>query len=151
MVPIVTLGYLFDGIYINFLAPVTLAEKSEYVAYAAALGALVNIGTNLLWIPRWGMMGAAFATLAAYASMALFLYFLGRKLYPIPYEWKRLLHLAGVVFLILAFAHGMGLGVGEGRLGLRLGLLALFPAALYFTGFFNEEEKIALKKLFSAR
>ena len=121
------------------------------MAYAAALGALVNIGTNLLWIPRWGMMGAALATLAAYAAMALFLYFLGRKLYPIPYEWKRLLHLAGVVFLILAFAHGMGLGVGEGRLGLRLGLLALFPAALYLTGFFNEEEKTALKKLFLAR
>jgi O-antigen/teichoic acid export membrane protein len=146
LVPIVTLGYLFDGIYINFLAPVTLAEKSEYVAYAAALGALVNIGTNLLWIPRWGMRGAAFATLAAYASMALFLYFLGRKLYPIAYEWERLLHLAGLVFLILVFAHGMGLGVGEGHLALRLSLLALFPAALYLTGFFNEEEKAALRK-----
>jgi hypothetical protein len=67
---------------------------------------------------------------AAYASMALFLYFLGRKLYPIAYEWKRLLHLAGLVFLILVFAHGMGLGVGEGHLALRLSLLALFPAAL---------------------
>ncbi len=147
LVPVVTLGYLFDGIYINFLAPVTLAEKSEYVAYAAALGAAVNVGTNLLWIPRWGMMGAAFATLAAYASMAAFLFLLGRRLYPVPYEWKRLLHLSGIVALILVLAHSLGIGVNEGRLGLRVVLLLLFPATLYLTGFFNEEEKRTFKKL----
>ena len=147
LVPVVTLGYLFDGIYINFLAPVTLAEKSEYVAYAAALGALVNVGTNLLWIPRWGMMGAAFATLAAYASMAAFLFLLGRRLYPIPYEWKRLLHLSGIVAAIFMAAKSMGLVVGEGRLTLRVFLFLSFPVSLYLTGFFNQEEKFAFKKM----
>ncbi len=147
LVPVVTLGYLFDGIYINFLAPVTLAEKSEYVAYAAALGALVNVGTNLLWIPRWGMMGAAFATLAAYAAMAAFLFLLGRRLYPIPYEWKRLLHLSGLVAAILIAAKLLGVGVGEGHLGLRIFFLVSFPAGLCLTGFLNQEEKSAFKKM----
>ncbi|MBI3552460.1 MAG: oligosaccharide flippase family protein, partial [Elusimicrobia bacterium] len=71
IVPVVTLGYLFNGVYINMLVGPTLAKRSEFVAYATALGAIVNIGANLLWIPRWGMMGAAAATLAAYAAMAM--------------------------------------------------------------------------------
>ena len=148
IVPVVTLGYLFDGIYINFLAPVTLAEKSEYVAYATGFGALINIVTNFLWIPRWGMMGAAAATLAAYAGMAIFLYVLGRKLYPVHYEWRRLFHVAGVVVAILLAARLLGIAeVGSDRLALRFFLLAAFPAGLFLTGFFNEEEKRALKRL----
>lgn len=150
IVPVVTLGYLFDGIYINFLAPVTLAEKSEYVAYATGLGALINVVTNFFWIPLWGMMGAAAATLAAYAGMAAFLYILGRRLYPIDYEWKRLFHIAGMAALILAAAHLSGIGVvGSDHLIPRFFLLAAFPAGLFLTGFFNEEEKRAFKRVSS--
>jgi O-antigen/teichoic acid export membrane protein len=35
-------------------------------------GALVNILLNLILIPKMGMMGAAIATLVAYASSAFF-------------------------------------------------------------------------------
>jgi O-antigen/teichoic acid export membrane protein len=146
IVPVVTLGYLFDGVYINFLAPVTLAEKSEYVAYATGFGALINIVANLFWIPRWGMMGAAAATLAAYAGMAVFLYILGRRLYPVHYEWKRLFHVAAIVAAILVVARAMGISVVANHLALRFLLLMAFPLGLYLTGFFYEEERLALKR-----
>lgn len=152
IVPVVTLGYLFDGIYINFLAPVTLAEKSEYVAYATGLGALVNVVTNFFWIPCWGMMGAAAATLAAYGAMAIFLYVLGRRLYPVDYEWRRLFHIAVVIAAILGVARLSGLGVtGTHHWLMRFFLLAAFPAGLFLTGFLNEEEKNGLKRLIFSR
>src|SRR3989338_684068 len=90
IVPVVTLGYLFNGIYVNLLAAPAFAQRSELIAYATTLGASVNVGANLLWIPSWGMMGAAAATLAAYMAMAASLLLMGRKVYPIPYEYRRL-------------------------------------------------------------
>jgi O-antigen/teichoic acid export membrane protein len=92
VVPLVTLGYLFNGLYVNFLAPVTIAKRTGLVAWATAAGAAANIAANLLLIPRLGMMGAAWATLLAYVVMAGLMWASGRKLYAVPYEWRRLLH-----------------------------------------------------------
>lgn len=53
-----------------------LAEGYTLLSLARALaGALVNIVLNIWWIPQYGMIGAAYATLVAYASTALFVIF----------------------------------------------------------------------------
>lgn len=39
------------------------------------LGAMINIALNILWIPDFGMAGAAYATVVAYASSAMFVIF----------------------------------------------------------------------------
>lgn len=53
-----------------------LAEGYTFLSLIRALlGALVNIGLNILWIPKYGMIGAAYATLLAYACTALFVIF----------------------------------------------------------------------------
>lgn len=45
-----------------------VAENMTAVAfYRTALGAIVNIGLNFLFIPHWGVVGAAYATLISYA------------------------------------------------------------------------------------
>ena len=145
LVPVVAVGYIFNGIYINMLAPVTLAKRSERVAYATALGALVNIGANLLWIPRWGMLGAAWATLAAYAAMAAALYLMGRKLFPIPYERGRLGLTLGAGLASFAAARALGLTMAADRLPARLAVLALFPVALLAAGFLDADERALIR------
>lgn len=144
IVPVVTLGYLFNGFYINFLAPVTIAKRSELVAYATLVGAVVNVATIFWWVPKWGMMGAALATLVAYVGMACSLYLMGRKLYPIPYEWGRLLHAAAALALVCVAARALGVGVNVGRDATRLALLLSFPAGLVLTGFLRPDERTAL-------
>lgn len=146
LVPVVTLGYLFNGVYVNMLPCVTLAKRSDLVAYAAALGAIVNVGANFLWIPRWGMMGAAWATLAAYAAMALALHLMGRRLYPIPYETNRLAAAAATTVAVLAAARALGLSMEPDRLLARLGLLLAFPLALAALGFLDADERAALRR-----
>lgn len=39
------------------------------------VGALINIGLNLVWIPKYGIAGAAYATLVAYAVATFFIVF----------------------------------------------------------------------------
>lgn len=149
IVPIVLLAYLFNGAYVNFLAPVTLAKRSELVAYATGAGALVNVALNFLLIPIWGILGAALATLAAYAAMAGVLHQMGRAVYPIDYEYRRLAHIGicfGVLSIAAYFLSG-SMGTGAGWALARLGLWLGFPALLFATGFFNPEERLAARRI----
>ncbi len=95
IVPLVLLGYLFHGIYFNFAAGIYIEEKTKYLPYVSGLGAIVNVVVNLLLIPVWGILGAAFATFASYFVMAIGLYYFANKVYPVKYEW-------GKIFVILA-------------------------------------------------
>ncbi|HVU25131.1 MAG TPA: flippase [Opitutus sp.] len=45
-------------------------KLTRFALLATSLGAAVNVGLNGLWIPRWGAMGAAWATLVSYALSA---------------------------------------------------------------------------------
>jgi O-antigen/teichoic acid export membrane protein len=144
----VTLGYLFHGIHVNLLAPVTLAKRTDLVAGATMIGPAVSISSNFLLIPRWGLMGAASATLLAYLAMSAALFLIARRVYPVGYEYRRLGHLAACLTLSLAafWAWGRPSEPFQG-LALRLGLLLSYPALLLVTGFFDGEELSGLKAL----
>ena len=90
IVPIVLLAYVFNGFYINFLAGIQIQKKTQYMPLVSGLGAIVNVLANFLLIPELGMLGAAYATLLAYLSMAIFQYFLSQKFYKIHYEWRKI-------------------------------------------------------------
>ena len=54
-----------------------LAEGHTNILFIRSfIGAIVMIGLNMLWIPVYGMIGAAYATLIAYASSAFFVLFI---------------------------------------------------------------------------
>ena len=90
------------------------------------------------------MTGAAVATLLAYVCMAGALYAMGRRVYPIPYEFGRLAHL-GVCLAALAFVfHRL-----PHPMAVKLLLLAAFPISLLATGFFAKDELRALRSAFS--
>ncbi|MGV3764436.1 flippase [Parapedobacter sp.] len=76
--PILTV-HIWAGVFM-FLYVATgqylLAEGYTRISLARAVaGAVINIGLNSWWIPEYGMIGAAYATLATYASTALFVIF----------------------------------------------------------------------------
>src|SRR3546814_4673071 len=53
-----------------------LAEGYTRISLGRSVtGAVINIGLNSWWIPEYGMIVAAYATLATYASTALFVIF----------------------------------------------------------------------------
>ncbi len=151
IVPVVLAGYLLNGVYYNFLAAPTLARKTGLVAWSAAAGAAVNIAANFLLIPRWGIMGAAWATCAAYFAMAALLYFLSRGLRPIPYEWGRLALISGWTALLFWAGGPVGAALGAWAWLGKLGLLAAFPAGLAAAGFLNPEEARALWTMLRSR
>ncbi len=152
VVPIVLIGYLFNGAYYNFMPQIYLPKRTDLLIWVTLLGAGTNVIANLLLIPSTGMLGAAWATLLAYFAMALGIFLLGRRLYPIPYEWKRIS--LATVFLTLVWGgvtlcHKIMPQLSWNSWSLiRLGALAAYPLLLWFSGFFHHEELQALRSAF---
>lgn len=85
VVPILLLANLFLGIYYNLSVWFKITDRTHYGTWIAASGASVTLLANFLLIPYLGYVGSALATLAAYFTMAVVCYILGRRFYPIPY------------------------------------------------------------------
>lgn len=151
IIPVVLFAYIFQGMYTNFIAGIYIKERNKVLPYITGLGALVNVGFNILLIPRIGIMGGAIATLVAYAVMAAAIYRESIKVYPVAYEWGRV----GKLFLIVCSCYGIERalvlgGVVTASLSvflLRLGLSAGAAIALHFSGFFSHREKEYLRSL----
>ncbi len=61
-----------------------LARQSRWLVITSTVAALANVVLNLLLIPRYGILGAAWATLAAFAVAALASGVFGRNAFSMP-------------------------------------------------------------------
>ncbi len=148
IVPIILLGYLFNGMYVNFMAGIYIEKKTSHLPYITGIGAAINVVINLILIPKYGMFGAAWATFFAYAGMAIAIYLVAQHFYPVRYELGRLLKIGIALTIVIVghtFRHMLFPGVHEqlfkiaGLVSFFLMLLLLrFPAA---------EEKNFLKRI----
>jgi len=138
IVPLILFGYLFNGLYVIFTAGIYIEEKSIYIPLITGIGAAVNIGVNFLLIPVWGLMGAAFATFAAYLVMAGGLYIVTQKFYKIEYEIAKLtkifiaILIVGGIYYYLYYTNHLFLIY-------KFILLIFFSAFIYFFVFEKKE------------
>lgn len=100
IVPIVLLANLFVGIYHNLAVWYKLTDKTRYGMYFSLIGALVTIILNIWFIPIMGIMASAWATLAAYACMAIISYFVGKKYYYVKYDLRKMGSYLGAASII---------------------------------------------------
>jgi O-antigen/teichoic acid export membrane protein len=91
VVPILLLANLFLGAYYNLSIWYKLTDKTRLGALVSIVGALITLILNYLWIPHFGYVGSAWATLICYFSMAAISFFLGQHYYPVPYRTQRIL------------------------------------------------------------
>lgn len=104
IVPIVLSAKLFLGLFYNLSVWYKLTNKTLYGGLIALAGAFITIGMNVLLIPRYGFVGSAWANFSAYLSMLILSYFWGRKIFPVPYDIKKILFLS-VLAASLYFIH----------------------------------------------
>jgi len=114
----------------------------------AAVGALVvNVALNLALVPPLGIEGAALALVGSYLVVLGLMYVFTQRLFPVLYEWGRLLRVVLTVAALVGLAE---LAVPtEGALGLllRIALFTAYPLLLWVTGFFSAEEREWLGRL----
>ena len=103
--PLLLFGYVSLGIYMNLSVWYKLSDQTKYGFYISGIGALLTIVLNVIFIPRYSYMAAAWVSLIAYASMMVLSYIWGQKNYPIPYNLKKNLSyiITSLIIVYLSF------------------------------------------------
>ncbi len=100
VVPILLLANVFFGVYINQSIWYKLSNQTRFGAYIAIAGAILTIAINVIFIPSYGYMASAWATMIVYAFQMVMSYVLGQRYYPIKYNLRKFfLYLGLAIFL----------------------------------------------------
>jgi len=91
IVPIVSMGYLLYGVYVNHSIWYKLNDLTMFGIYITLAGAVVTVLINVLLIPSYGYMASAWAHIASYGTMIIMSFIFAEKRYKINYNMKRLL------------------------------------------------------------
>lgn len=98
IVPIILIANLLLGIFYNLSVWYKLTDKTRYGALIAFIGAIITIILNLLLVPKYGYLGAAWAHLSCYFTMVVLSYIGSQKFYKINYDLRNIF-----LYFIIAF------------------------------------------------
>lgn len=104
IVPVVSMGYLLYGIFVNLSVWYKINDLTRYGAILTLGGALITVVINLAFVPVYGYKASAWAHVACYGSMVIASYFLGRRYYAVPYQTIRILFYLLTAIIIVLFA-----------------------------------------------
>jgi O-antigen/teichoic acid export membrane protein len=148
VVPLIALAYVALGLESHFTTGILYRKKTIWSTYISILSLGIILGWNYIFVPRYGLLGAASSNLAGFVVRGILVYTLSQRLYLIPFELRRLAGMfctAGALYLISRI---VGFSSPYLTFAARTGIAALFPLLLYFVGFFNEGEVEFLKQAF---
>ena len=99
VVPIVSMAYLFYGIYVNHSIWYKLNDLTRFGIYITLIGATITVLINVLFIPVYGYMASAWAHVASYGAMIILSFIFAEKRYKVHYNMKKL-----IPYFIMAIA-----------------------------------------------
>jgi O-antigen/teichoic acid export membrane protein len=141
VLPVMLIANILLGIVFNLSMWYKLSGKTRYALTITLLGLGINLLINILFMPVYGYMAAAWGYLFSYLTMVIFSYYLSRRYYPIPYEWKT---------IVLYFTSGIALYLisvvfAPSMLGARIALNTVY--ILGFVAFVLKRENISIQRL----
>jgi O-antigen/teichoic acid export membrane protein len=118
------------------------ARKTQLNWVVTGAGAALNVGLNFWLIPAYGMVGAAISTLAAYVALFVGMTIYAQHVYPVSYQWRRVVTVVGVAVGLNVAARVPHLGLAPSAL-----LVLVYPLCLALTGFYLPVERKRLRRL----
>jgi O-antigen/teichoic acid export membrane protein len=147
-----SLAAVAAGAYTIFSVGFNVMKRMRIVPLLALVGAAVAVGLYFLLIPPFSFRGAAWATAAAFAVLALLVLGVSNLLYPVPWNWRRL----GLAVVAMTGASLLSLGVDSWlsvgpSIPVRIAITVGYPLLLYVSGFFPAGDVAAARRRFRAR
>jgi O-antigen/teichoic acid export membrane protein len=142
VVPLLAFGATAFAGYAVVVIGVGRVRQTQFNWIVAGVGAAVNIGLCAALIPDYGQMGAAIATVVAYAVMFAGMAWNAQRRFPVPYQWRRVLTAMGAAVVLTIVAK-----LEHVSLPFALLLVAGYPLALGLLGFYLPRERKILRRL----
>ncbi len=141
IVPWVLLAYVFTGAYVVFLSGTYLDKRTGMIPVISVAAAVADIIGIVLFVPVFGIVGAAFAVAVAHAVQAVGMYVVSRRYLSVPYEWRRVSILAiwtGAVFAMDRLLEPTPMSLTG--ISLEVGLFAAYLVGLFLLRVVRKEE-----------
>jgi len=150
VVPWIAIGVLCQGFFQLTAIGLNITKRTRTLPAATGAAMVVAIVVNTLLVPRFGMIAAAWTYALSYATLAVVGFILSQRVYPVQYEWPRLLRVAAAA--AAAFGLSVALTPGSWPLVVRFllhGLIVVvaYPAGLAILGFFRAGELSSLLRV----
>jgi len=145
VIPLVSFGLCFHAFYTFFTVGAFIKSKTWLLILSYLPAAVVNIIGNIVFLPKYGYMAAAWVSIVTYFVFAVTAYLSCRGILNIPFEFKRLTFLFLVpcaIYLISSYFNfeNLLLEIFKGA-----AFIMLFVGLLVFGGWFTKGEKEFLK------
>jgi O-antigen/teichoic acid export membrane protein len=96
IMPWIALSGLINGFVLHYVSEAyQLSKRTGLRAGLMAIPALANLALNAILLPRIGLMGAVYSTVACYALALVLLASVSRRLAPLSWPWADFLKVAG--------------------------------------------------------
>ena len=151
IIPPITLCYIIFASESFAIIPIIISKKTERLSAVNLICGLLNIGLNFIFIPRFGINGAVLVTLITFSLKIVSIYFVGAKLYPIPFQWMRLMNIIIIsvcLYLVSIFFAEFSVCL---RFFSKMTLCFLFIPLLWMCGIVNNEEKTEIKQMYAIK
>ena len=144
-IPALAFSSVFFAGFIVVTVGAGRTRRTGFNWIAMTVGAGLNFGLNFWLIPAYGMLGAAYATLAAWIVIMAIRTVSAQKIYPVKYQWRR------VVTALLAAGALTGTGAAfRQSVPLAFALTLAYPLVLAALGFYLPAERKRLRRLLPA-
>ena len=90
ILPVVLGANVLTGVWLNLSFWYKREERTSLAIVVTGSGLVAMLAFGLWLIPLWGYYGAAWARLASESAMVAVSWWLNRRYYPTPYDWRRI-------------------------------------------------------------
>jgi O-antigen/teichoic acid export membrane protein len=147
VIGLVSTAVTLYALYLVLVVILGRTGRTEFNLPAAVGALVVNVVLNLVLVPPLGIVGAGLALVASYLVVLVLMYGFTQRLFPVPYEWGRLLRVTLIVAALVGLAELLVATHGAVGLLIRAGLFAAYPLLLLGSGFFSDEERRWIARL----
>jgi O-antigen/teichoic acid export membrane protein len=143
VVPVVALAYVFYGVGSYLQLGMFLANKTKAIGAVSSVAALLNLSLNYVLIGKFGMLGAAWATLLGFMAIAAGSYWFSQRVFPLNLGLPRV----GMAMLLGAILYGGCAALVSLQssvmfaVAVKTAALLAFPIVVWNAGVLSESEK----------
>jgi O-antigen/teichoic acid export membrane protein len=146
IVPVIALAHIGFAAYMIVAQGILFAMRTRWVPLLTFAAGAVNVGLNVLLIPRYGIMAAAYDTAIGFAVLAVLNAAVAHRMYRIDWEYVRWAKVTVAALVAYAFAQIAGVQPSLPRLGLEVAaMLFVLPLALTALFFWSDAELSLLR------
>jgi O-antigen/teichoic acid export membrane protein len=147
VIPLLLLGVVLLGIQQLLFFILQIPKKTKHISIIIGIAALSNVLINLILIPKYHMMGAAYTTVISFVLAAVLAYLAVQKYYPIQVEHRKILTLF-ILAILLFWGATSATGMANSyQFLVKISAVVLYPVVLYPLKFYSIAEKRKVKEV----